>query len=810
MADLPSLDPSVLIAESGADLTRHLAEIARQAVADALANGKPATVAEVVAALEAITASLGQGLADAIADALPEIAEQAITAAEASIADAREQSGKGFPEVTPPEPGDFSGWSATVAAGIVAALVKVAKDAPTPQAATAAVLDAANSDLSGHIAGMADTASARTVNDSREATFKANSDIVKKLHYTAVRDEKTSQGCRHLDGVDFNIWANNIPRPPLHNGCRSFLRPITGIKRKKGATQKEIDRQNWAIFRRLEREAKAAEGRALEHLETRLAPAIGDLGVFSGYALTWNTLDRHGTAFAPGAFAASLIEHRSAGTAPVMLWAHDPASPIGTWLSITEDHKGLRVEGKLVTETRQGGEAYALLKAGSLNGLSIGFRRLADRARQGGGRLITAASLQEISLVTIPSNETARITEVRGAPAVPDAAPLHLGDSNHMTAKTAAASDETGTETTTKTRSAGALDARLGELSNAIAEHRARLDRVEARAARAGIAGAETRNDAAEIETRAFAVFIRRGRESLAADEIRSLRVSDDTAGGYLAPDQFVAELLRNVVQFSPIRSVARVASTSSGAVILPRRTGRLTASWVGETSDRPDTAPAYGQARFTVHELSCFVDVSNQMLEDSALDIASELSFDFAEEFGRAEGAAFVNGSGNLQPSGLLNDSSIASTPSGEAAVITGEGFVNIYHALAPAYRQNAVWLMNSATLAKVRALVDPTTKLPLMLPTSAGLVAEPNVMLLGRPIIEAPDMPDIGAGAFPVLFGDFNAGFRIFDRVALSVLRDPYSQATNGLTRFHARRRLAAGVAKSEAIRKLKISAS
>jgi len=814
MADQPpSLDPGELIATSGAALTAKLSEIARRAVADALAGGDHPSVAEVVGVLEGVTASLGPALAAAIADALPGIAEEAITRASVEIADARAETGKGFPEVTPPEPGDYSGWAATCAAALVGALAATAKDASTPEAAVSAVLD---SDLSGHVSVMADTASARAVNDAREATFKANSDIVKKLHYTAVRDEKTSQGCQHLDGVDFNIWANNIPRPPLHNGCRSFLRPVTGIKRKKGATQKEIDRQNWAIFRRLEREHKAAEaakaeGRALEHLEIRLAPSDLDsaAGTFSGYACVWSELDRHGTAFERGAFASSLTEQRAAGHRLPMLWSHNPDKIVGAWDQIEEDARGLRVAGRLVLETQAGAEAYSLLQAGALNGLSVGFRRQADRPRAGGGRSITRAALAEISLVGIPSGQNARVLEVRGLPPAAPDAEANLHGVHSMTTKPTASVETEATETETRA-AAGALDARLGELSNAIAEHRARLDRVEARAARAGIAGAETRNDAAEIETRSFTGFIRRGREALTADEIRSLRVSDDTAGGYLAPDQFTAELLKNVVQFSPIRSVARVAATASGAVILPRRTGRLTAQWVGETSARPDTEPSYGQARFTVHELSCFVDVSNQMLEDSALDIASELSFDFAEEFGRAEGAAFVNGTGNLQPAGLLNDSSIANTPSGEAAVITGEGFINLYHALAPAYRQNAVWLMNSATLAKVRALVDPTTKLPLMLPTSAGLVAEPNVMLLGRPIIEAPDMPDIGAGAFPVLFGDFNAGFRIFDRVALSVLRDPYSQATNGLTRFHARRRLAAGVAKSEAIRKLKISAS
>lgn len=119
---------------------------------------------------------------------------------------------------------------------------------------------------------------------------------------------------------------------------------------------------------------------------------------------------------------------------------------------------------------------------------------------------------------------------------------------------------------------------RLGQLDTALTEIRTRLDRTETVLRRPG-AGHDQRPQA-EVETRAFATFLRRGREGMEVPEVRSLRVSDDTAGGYLAPDQFVTELLRNVVAFSPVRSVARVANTSAGAVLLPKRTGGMTAQW--------------------------------------------------------------------------------------------------------------------------------------------------------------------------------------------------------------------------------------
>lgn len=356
-----------------------------------------------------------------------------------------------------------------------------------------------------------------------------------------------------------------------------------------------------------------------------------------------------------------------------------------------------------------------------------------------------------------------------------------------------------------------AADQRFGSIDTTLTELRQRLDRTDAVLRRPG-AGAEPpqRQQASEIETRAFTHFLRQGREALSADEVRSLRVSDDTAGGYLAPDQFVTEILRNVVQFSPVRSIARVAPTSAGAVLLPKRTGGMTAKWVGETQPRPETTVTFGQNRYEVRELACWVDVSNAMLEDSAFDVAAELSFDFAEEFGRAEGAAFVNGDGALKPAGFMQDTGVGYVPSGNASgfgtgAAAADSLLDLYHAIPSAYRANATWGMNSNTLAQVRKFKDAQGNYML---TTAGLSGALATTLLGRPVVEMPDMPDIAAGSFPIVFGDFSNGYRIFDRVALSVLRDPYSQATNGMTRFHGRRRVAGGVAKAEALRKLKIA--
>lgn len=345
-----------------------------------------------------------------------------------------------------------------------------------------------------------------------------------------------------------------------------------------------------------------------------------------------------------------------------------------------------------------------------------------------------------------------------------------------------------------------------GKMDAFTAELKKVNDKVDAEIVKRNRPGTESKSEDDRVEAKAFTTFLRKGKEALGVEEVKSLRVSDDTSGGYLAPPEFSAEVDKNIVQFSPVRQAARVGQTSSGSVIVPKRTGRPTANWVGENETRSATESSYGQAEIPIDEIACYVDVSNKLLEDAAVDVAAEVAFDLAEEFGRAEGEAFVSGNGVKKPLGFLSDTGLSYTPAGHASQIQADGLIDLFYGLAPFYRQRAVWMLNGSTLAAIRKLKDGNGQY-LWQP---GLTAGQPETILGRPAIEAVDLPDIGAGTFPVLFGDFVSAYRIYDRVTLSLLRDPYSQATSGLTRFHARRRVGGRVVRAEAIRKLKIATS
>lgn len=308
------------------------------------------------------------------------------------------------------------------------------------------------------------------------------------------------------------------------------------------------------------------------------------------------------------------------------------------------------------------------------------------------------------------------------------------------------------------------------------------------------------------LERRAFTNFLRLGDNRMEAEEVRALIVGDDTKGGYLAPADFQAEVIRGIVEISPIRQAVRVGSTGSGSVILPKLTGRPTANWVGEDEERDETTMTYGQIEIPIHELACWIDVSLRLLEDAAVNVESEIATELAQEFALKEGSAFSNGNGVKKPLGIQQVAGVPEVVNGHATNISADKLIALMYSLPAPYRNNGSWLMNSTTLAALMTLKDTQGRYLWQPSLQAG---QPST-LLGRPVIEDPTMPDPASGTFPIEFGDFAKHYRIYDRVGMSILRDPYTQATKGMVRFHARRRVGGGPILTEAVRKLKMSVS
>ncbi len=291
--------------------------------------------------------------------------------------------------------------------------------------------------------------------------------------------------------------------------------------------------------------------------------------------------------------------------------------------------------------------------------------------------------------------------------------------------------------------------------------------------------------------------------------EYKALSVGNDTTGGYLAPMEYVREIIKGVTDISPVRTLARVRQTASKSIQIPKRTGQFAAQWVAEQGTKSETdGLRYGMWEIPTHELFALIDISNQNLEDSAFNMESEISFEATEQFAVAEGAAFVSGNGVGKPEGFLVAAGVSGSNSGTAATIAdvdgqADGLLKLKYGLKTAYARNAAWALNRTTLGSVRRL-KTAEKQYLWMP---GINGQPNT-IDGDPYVEVPDMPSEGAGATPIAYGDFARAYTLVDRIQMEMLRDPYTQATSGNVRFIFRRRLGGQVVLPEAIRKLTCS--
>lgn len=352
-------------------------------------------------------------------------------------------------------------------------------------------------------------------------------------------------------------------------------------------------------------------------------------------------------------------------------------------------------------------------------------------------------------------------------------------------------------------------------------------DRLEIAVSRVAKAGSENNGDDgwkvradawAKAVVRAHAVGVvnlTTDEQKILADvsnEAKALNVGTDTAGGYLAPTEYVREIIKGVTEMSPARSIVRVRSTANKSIQIPKRTGQFAARRVHETGTKTETTGlTYGLEEIAAPEVYALIDISNQMLEDTAFDMEAEIRGEASEQFAVKEGAEFVSGTGVGECEGILVNGSVQESISGSAATVAdadgqANGLLTLKHALKTAYAANAVWLMNRTTIGSVRKLKDADKNYIWMPGIAQG---RPNT-IDGDPYLEFPDMPSEGAGLYPIAYGDFRRGYTLVDRIAMEMLRDPYTQATSGNIRFIFRRRVGGKVVLAEAFRKLKCSAS
>ena len=357
-------------------------------------------------------------------------------------------------------------------------------------------------------------------------------------------------------------------------------------------------------------------------------------------------------------------------------------------------------------------------------------------------------------------------------------------------------------------------DEAIKGLRSDVDEVKARVDKIGRAAVRPAIGTAATEEPSAEVKGFVNG-YLRRGRET----EIKSISGATSVDGGYAVPREIDAMIAAELKEISPIRQLAQVVQVGSAGYRKLVTTGGTASGWVGETAPRPETdTPDFAEISPPTGELYANPAASQSMLDDAAFDLEGWLASEVAMEFARAEGAAFVNGTGADQPLGFLaSPTSMAGDavrPFGSVQYIgsgDSEGFdaspegrlIDLVHTMKAGHRQGASWVMNSATLSSVRKL-KTTDGAFLWQP---GLVEGQPDRLLGYPVIEAEDMPDVAGGSFPIAFGNFKAGYIIAERSATQILRDPFTNKP--FVHFYATKRVGGQVLDSSAIKLLKIEA-
>jgi len=345
------------------------------------------------------------------------------------------------------------------------------------------------------------------------------------------------------------------------------------------------------------------------------------------------------------------------------------------------------------------------------------------------------------------------------------------------------------------------------------------LDELAVKGARLPLSatGASERG-AAHAHKAAFEDYVRKGETlRLRGLEAKALSVGTDADGGYLVPDETERTVNTALRAISPIRAIAGVRQVSGSVFKKPFSTTGFATGWVGETAARTQTDTAtLAELSFPTMELYAMPAATQSLIDDSAVDIDAWLAEEVRVAFASQEGKAFVDGDGTNKPKGFLAYPTVANGSwswgnigfigTGAAgafpATDPGDKLIELIYALKAGYRANGTFVMNRSTQSAVRKMKDGDGN---YLWQPSGKPGEAPT-LMGYPVAESEDMPDLAANSLSLAFGDFARGYLNVDRVGIRVLRDPFSAKPYVL--FYTTKRVGGGVQDFDAIKLLKFA--
>lgn len=374
------------------------------------------------------------------------------------------------------------------------------------------------------------------------------------------------------------------------------------------------------------------------------------------------------------------------------------------------------------------------------------------------------------------------------------------------------ANDQRLSEIEAKSAADALTTAKVDRINAALDTQQKHIERLSIAASQPAIDGKSAANPEAKS---AWSSYIRSGDLGALKALEGKAATTTDSDGGYVAPVESESMIDRALEQASSFRMIASVRRVGAGQFKKPVSAGGVGAGWAGETDIRSEsTAPQLDLLEFPAGELYAMPAATQTLLDDGVADVDQWLADEVRDVFASQEMSAFINGDGVNKPRGILSytqQDDAVQTWGNIGTVNTGaaddfddiapvDALLDLVYAPKSRYRSNASFVMNRRTLSTVRKFKDADGNYIWQPASEAGHPSS----LLGYKLIEAEDMPDIGAGTTPIAFGDFRRGYLIVDRQGVRVLRDPYSAKPYVL--FYTTKRVGGGVQDFNAIKLLK----
>lgn len=344
-----------------------------------------------------------------------------------------------------------------------------------------------------------------------------------------------------------------------------------------------------------------------------------------------------------------------------------------------------------------------------------------------------------------------------------------------------------------------------------ISEIQAAVDQANAKLAAMSVGGGGAAGVKDQEYSDAFRAHFRKGEVQAA------LNKGEDNEGGYLAPVEWDRTIQDKLIEVSPMRQIAAVQSISTAGFKKLYNLRGTASGWVGETANRPETNTAeFGSLTFTPGEIYANPAATQQMLDDAEVNLEAWLAGEVETEFAYQEGLAFIAGDGANKPYGFLTFvtggaqanthplGAIEVQPAAAQAALDTDELIDMVYLMPSAFTGDARWVMNRSTQGMVRKLVDGDGNYIWQ----PSFVAGQPATILGYPVTEMPGMPDVGADALPIAFGDFRRGYLIVERTGVRLLRDPFTNKPYVM--FYTTKRVGGGVNNPEAIKVMEMASA